>query len=124
MEYPVYIIFFTLAGAHLELAAVLTAGGLAIAYIAARSAGKFLAGFAGGLAAHYDVRQSAWLGLGMLPQAGVAVGLGLAASQTFPEAGPTVNAVILAAIVFFEVVGPVLTTRAVSYTLAPEPTTT
>ena len=121
VEYPVYIIFFTLAGAHLELAAVVAAGGLAIAYIAARSAGKFIAGFAGGLAARYDLRQSAWIGLGMLPQAGVAVGLGLAAAQTFPEAGPTVNAVILAAIVFFEVIGPVLTTRAVSCTLETAP---
>jgi nucleotide-binding universal stress UspA family protein len=100
---------------------VLAAGGLAIAYIVARSAGKFLAGFAGGLAARYDVRQSAWIGLGMLPQAGVAVGLGLAAAQTFPEAGPTVNAVILAAIVFFEVIGPVLTTRAVTCTLETAP---
>ncbi|MDY0341449.1 MAG: cation:proton antiporter, partial [Coriobacteriia bacterium] len=123
VEYPVYIIFFTLAGAHLELAAVLAAGVLAIAYIVARSTGKFLAGFAGGIAAHYDLRQSAWIGLGMLPQAGVAVGLGLAAAQTFPEAGPTVNAVILAAIVFFEVVGPVLTTKAVSCTLVQKPAT-
>jgi nucleotide-binding universal stress UspA family protein len=57
----------------------------------------------------------------MLPQAGVAVGLGLAAAQTFPEAGATVNAVVLAAIVFFEVVGPVLTKRAIACTLEPEP---
>jgi len=121
VEYPVYIIFFTLAGAHLELAAVLAAGGLAIAYIAARSLGKFMAGFAGGLASRYAARQSAWIGLGMLPQAGVAVGLGLTAAQTFPEAGATVNAVVLAAIVFFEVVGPVLTKRAIACTLGPEP---
>ena len=121
VEYPVYIIFFTLAGAHLELAAVLAAGGLAIAYIVARSLGKFMAGFAGGLASRYAARQSAWIGLGMLPQAGVAVGLGLAAAQTFPEAGATVNAVVLAAIVFFEVVGPVLTKRAIACTLGPEP---
>ncbi|MGB4442017.1 MAG: cation:proton antiporter [Coriobacteriia bacterium] len=122
VEYPVYIIFFTLAGAHLELSAVIAAGGLAVAYILARSAGKFLAGFAGGLAARYDTRQSAWIGLGMMPQAGVAVGLGLAAAQTFPESGPTVNAVILAAIVFFEVVGPVLTKRAVSCTIESDST--
>lgn len=121
VEYPVYIIFFTLAGAHLELAAVMAAGGLAISYIVARSLGKFAAGFAGGIASRYDVRQSAWIGLGMLPQAGVAVGLGLAAAQTFPEAGATVNAVVLAAIVFFEVVGPVLTKRAVACTLEPAP---
>ncbi|MBN2848808.1 MAG: cation:proton antiporter [Coriobacteriia bacterium] len=117
VEYPVYIIFFTLAGAHLELAAALAAGLIAIAYIAARSLGKFLAGMAGALWAGYDVRQSAWVGLGMLPQAGVAVGLALAAAAAFPESGPTVNAVVLASLVFFEVLGPVLTKRAVACTL-------
>lgn len=117
VEYPVYIIFFTLAGAHLEIAAVLAAGGLAVAYILARTTGKFFAGLAGGLTARYNLRQSAWIGLGMVPQAGVAVGLALDAAQTFPESGATVNAVILAAIVVFEVAGPALTKRAVSCTM-------
>lgn len=124
VEYPVYIIFFTLAGAHLQPSAVLAAGGLAAAYILARSLGKLVAGLAGGLAARFDFAQSTWIGLGMLPQAGVSVGLALAAAQTFPKAGPTVNAVVLAAIVVFEVVGPMLTKRALSSTLeripAPE----
>jgi nucleotide-binding universal stress UspA family protein len=53
----------------------------------------------------------------MLPQAGVAVGLALAAAAAFPESGPTVNAVVLASLVFFEVLGPVLTKRAVACTL-------
>lgn len=119
VEYPVYIIFFTLAGAHLELAAALAAGLVAVAYITARSTGKFVAGMAGALAAGYTTKQAAWVGLGMLPQAGVAVGLALAAAQAFPESGATVNAVVLAALVFFEVVGPVLTKRAVTCTLEP-----
>jgi Kef-type K+ transport system membrane component KefB len=120
VEYPVYIIFFTLAGAHLELASVVTGGLLAIAYIVARALGKFIAGFTGSLAAGYDMRQSAWFGLGMLPQAGVAVGLALHAAQAFPEIGATVNAVVLAAIVVFEIVGPVLTKKAVSCLLEAE----
>ncbi|MDO9555974.1 MAG: cation:proton antiporter [Coriobacteriia bacterium] len=120
VEYPVYIIFFTLAGAHLELASIATGGFLALAYILARSLGKFIAGFGGSLAAGYDARQSAWFGLGMLPQAGVAVGLALNAAQVFPEIGATVNAVVLAAIVVFEIAGPVLTKRAVSCMLEVE----
>jgi len=117
IEYPVYIIFFTLAGAHLELASIVTGGMLALAYIVARSLGKFIAGFGGSLAAGYDLRQSTWFGLGMLPQAGVAVGLALNAAQIFPEIGATVNAVVLAAIVVFEIAGPVLTKKAVTCTL-------
>ncbi len=120
VEYPVYIIFFTLAGAHLELASIATGGLLAIAYILARSLGKFIAGFAGSIAAGYGRRESAWFGLGMLPQAGVAVGLALNAAQVFPEVGTTVNAVVLAAIVVFEIAGPVLTKKSVSCMLDVE----
>lgn len=120
IEYPVYIIFFTLAGAHLELGSIVSGGLLALAYILARSLGKFLAGFGGSLAAGYGPRESAWFGLGMLPQAGVAVGLALNAAQAFPEIGATVNAVVLAAIVVFEIIGPVLTKKAVACTLEAE----
>lgn len=113
VEYPVYIIFFTLAGAELELSAVAAGGLLMVAYIAGRSAAKFIAGFAGSLVGGYGYKDAAWLGFGMLPQAGVAVGLALSAGQVFPEAGPTVNAVVLASLVFFEVVGPMATKRAI-----------
>jgi nucleotide-binding universal stress UspA family protein len=49
----------------------------------------------------------------MLPQAGVAVGLALTAATVFPDVGPTINAVVLAAIVFFELLGPISTQRAI-----------
>ena len=51
VEYPVYIIFFTLAGAELDFKLIFAGGVLALmlAYIVARSAGKFLAGFGGSL---------------------------------------------------------------------------
>ncbi len=119
IEYPVYIIFFTLAGAHLQLSAALAAGVVALAYIVARSLGKFLAGTLGALAAGYDVRQSAWVGLGMLPQAGVAVGLALSAAELFPESGGLVNAVVLGSLIFFEITGPIFAKRAVLVTKEP-----
>lgn len=113
VEFPVYILFFTIAGANLKLDAVVAGGALVLIYIAARAAGKFAAGFAGGMATGFDVRSSAWVGLGMLPQAGVAVGLALTAGNVFPDVGPTINAVVLAAIVFFEMLGPLFTSRAI-----------
>jgi len=115
VEYPVYIIFFTLAGAELNVSVVMQGGLLMVAYVLARSAGKFLAGFVGGLAGRLSAAQSAWFGLGSLPQAGVAVGLSLAASQDFPDIGPTITAVVLASIVFFELVGPVATKQALGH---------
>ena len=112
IEYPVYIIFFTLAGAELDPTIVMQGGWLMLGYIVARSAGKFLAGFVGGLAGRLKPSQAAWFGLGSLPQAGVAVGLALAATSDFPDIGPTITAVVLASIVFFEIVGPVGTKQA------------
>lgn len=112
VEYPVYIIFFTLAGAHLQLSAAVSAGLLAGAYILARSLAKFLAGSVGALAGGYRLRQSLWVGLGMLPQAGVAVGLALSAAQMFPESGAVVNAVVLGSLVFFEITGPLFAKKA------------
>lgn len=113
VEFPVYILFFTLAGANLRLETLVTGGGLVVVYILARALGKFTAGFAGGLASGYSVGSSSWFGLGMLPQAGVAVGLALSASVTFPVIGDTINAVVLAAIVVFELLGPISTGKAI-----------
>ena len=83
-----------------------------LAYIVARSLGKFLAGFGGSLLSGIKPRQAAWFGLGSLPQAGVAVGLALSATIDYPEVGATVTAVVLASIVFFELVGPPATKKA------------
>lgn len=56
-----------------------------------------------------DTRRSLWLGAALLPQAGVAMGIALIASQTFPEHGDTILQVAVAGTVVFELVGPILT---------------
>lgn len=122
VEYPVYIIFFTLAGAELDFRVVLSGGFIMIAYIAARAAGKFLAGFSGSMLSGLSPSQAGWFGLGSLPQAGVAVGLALSASADFPEAGPTITAVVLASIVFFEAVGPLAAKRTLNEICSAEET--
>ena len=114
VEYPVYIIFFTLAGAELDFKVVMTGGLLMLGYIAARAGGKFVAGFAGSLMSGLRLKEATWFGLGSLPQAGVAVGLALSASTDYPEAGPTITAVVLASIVFFELVGPIAAKKAMT----------
>ena len=116
VEYPVYIIFFTLAGAELDFKLIFAGGVLVLmlAYIVARSAGKFLAGFGGSLLSGITARQATWFGLGSLPQAGVAVGLALSASIDYPEVGSTVTAVVLASIVIFELLGPPAAKRALA----------
>ena len=68
----------------------------------------------GGLAGGYGTRGAMLIGIGLLPQAGVAIGLALDAGRTFATVGPTVNAVVLAAVVVFELLGPLGVRKAVA----------
>lgn len=109
IEWPFLILFFLLAGASLHMDALTEAGWLLAVYVILRVAGRLLgAGIGGRLGrAAPDIRR--WMGLAMLPQAGLAIGMALLASQRFPDAGDIVLPVVLAATVIFELVGPIIT---------------
>ena len=85
VESPFLIIFFMLAGAALELGALLDASLLGFVYIVSRVIGKFLGAAGGAAISHTDAATGRWMGLALLPQAGVAMGMALVASTTFPE---------------------------------------
>lgn len=112
IEQPFLVIFFLLAGASFELEALLLSGGLGIAYIALRTTGKVLGGWLGGRRAGLPGREAAWLGVALLPQAGVALGLALVAAEQLPDGARLVSTVVFATIVF-ELTGPVGTRAAV-----------
>ncbi len=86
-----YIFFFTLAGANLHLQALQHLGLLSILYIIGRvaglSTGSYLGAAIGGL--HDNIRK--YLGLGILSQAGVAIGLALVLKQNLTGLGPVIN---------------------------------
>ena len=110
-----FILFFFLAGAHLDFAALPALGAIGIAYLIGRSAGKiggaWLGAYIGG--ASKTIRNN--LGLGLLSQAGVAIGLSLLVAQEFAEIGSdqaqaiaaSVVTTITATCIFFEIVGPI-----------------
>jgi len=117
----VFILFFCLAGAHLKLSAIPALGSLGCIYILGRSIGKI---GGAGLAARLgrvETNIKKYLGLGILSQAGVAIGLSLIVKQDFaqlaiqynlPHAamiGVTVITTITATSIFFEIIGPILT---------------
>ena len=111
IEQPVYLMFFALAGAGIHLEDVPQVGLLGITYIAVRTVTKIVGGTAGGLLGGLGWRQARRLGIDLIPQAGVAVGLAALAAEQLPEQGSEVATVVLGSVVLFELVGPVLVAR-------------
>ncbi|MBP5288439.1 MAG: cation:proton antiporter [Clostridia bacterium] len=108
---PLYMLFFVISGAQLRLDVVPKIGLLGVLYILFRSGGKYLGARWGSAAVHADSNVKKYLGITLLPQAGVAIGLAtvVAAAPGFDAYGSRIQAVILCATLFYELVGPLLT---------------
>lgn len=103
------ILFFILAGASLELGALKHLGVLGTVYVVARVAGRMLGAWLGGRACHAEPAVRRWIGIAMMPQAGVALGMALIAVGRFPTYQATILPMVVASTVFFELTGPILT---------------
>jgi Kef-type K+ transport system membrane component KefB len=103
---PLYAIFFVIAGADLNLGLLRSVGPLGLLYLAARVTGKIAGAWGGARLSSMPPQVQRALGFGLLSQAGLAVGLTLTIGTRFPTLAPTVNTVVLAAVVIFEVIGP------------------
>lgn len=109
LEYPVFAMFFLWAGASLHVRALGGIGWIFGVYVVGRAVGKL----AGPVLASIRLRwnsataiQSRCLGAALLPQAGAAVGLAVLARESLPGSGDLILATVLAAVVVFELVGP------------------
>ena len=114
IEWPFMAAFFLLAGASLEFDAVLGIGFLGVAYIVLRALGKYTGGYLGARLGGAAGPARQWVGVALLPQAGVSIGMGLLAANKFPELGTKLLAVIIGTTVFFELVGPLCTRLALN----------
>ncbi|MBT3274628.1 MAG: hypothetical protein HN368_15835 [Spirochaetales bacterium] len=110
-----FLLFFGLAGANLHLAALPAVGLIGAAYILARSAGKIGGATLGAFIGKASSNLKKYAGIGILSQAGVAIGLSLVLKQElleFGSRGEEIGAVVLTTItatsIVFEIVGPVL----------------
>jgi Kef-type K+ transport system membrane component KefB len=103
---PLYVIFFVLAGADLDLGLLRSLGIAGIVYVICRSGGKLLGAWYAARRAGFPETVQRLLGFSILAQAGLAVGLVLLTQRRFPDLGPTVAAVVLAGVVIFEIAGP------------------
>jgi len=109
IEWPFLILFFVLAGASLDIDALWLAGGGLAGYVILRVLGRLLGAWLGGALCKDDPAQRWWMGLAMLPQAGVALGMALVAAQRLPTLADVIIPVVVGATVIFELVGPVFT---------------
>ena len=111
---PVNILFFVISGAELDLNVLFHPVTLLIGviYIIARSAGKYFGADLSCRMTHCSQRITSNLGITLLPQAGVALGMALTAA-TLPD-GSAVRNVVLFAVMVYELVGPTMTKMALT----------
>lgn len=104
---PVYVLFFTLAGASLDLSILVSVGALGIAYIFCRAGGKMLGAWAGARAVNAEETVQKYLGLGLLPQGGISIGLSVLVRQQLPEYAVPITTIIMFSVLIYEVSGPI-----------------
>jgi Kef-type K+ transport system membrane component KefB len=104
---PLYAIFFVIAGADLNLGLLPSLGLLGVIYAVGRAAGKLIGANYAARITGLDPQVQKLLGVAMLSQAGLAIGLVLIVGERFPQISATVTTVVLAAVAVFELIGPV-----------------
>ena len=123
---PIYVLFFVLSGAELDLRvfADLAVVGIGIVYILARSAGKILGATGSARLTKCEPSICKYLGITLLPQAGVALGMSATVAAEFGEAGAIIRNIILFSVLIYELAGPIMTKMALTAAgeITPKPT--
>lgn len=108
---PLFVLFFVISGSELDLSvfrdwvAVLVGA----AYIILRSAGKIGGASISSKMMHCSPTIQKWLGITLLPQAGVALGMSLTVSTQLGPDGTVIRSIVLFSVLIYELVGPMLT---------------
>ena len=111
---PLFVLFFVLSGAELNLKILSSPMVLLIGvvYIVFRSLGKYLGSYGSCAMTGCSDKIKKHLGITLLPQAGVALGMALTAQQLAD--GEVVRSVVLFSVLVYELVGPALTKRSLA----------
>lgn len=120
IQWPFMILFFLLAGASFELDALIVLGWMGVAYLGLRVAARFVGGWIGATRGRAPAVQRPWFGVALLPQAGVAIGMALVATEGLPEHAGTILTLTIGSTIVFELIGPVATVWAVRRVAAAE----
>jgi Kef-type K+ transport system membrane component KefB len=116
IEWPFMVVFFILAGASLEIGILANLGLVGAVYLLARISGKLLGAWVGAQVSHANKEVRRWMGMALMPQAGVSIGMALLTANRFPEYQQTILSIVISTTVFFELFGPVFTRMALRHT--------
>ena len=120
---PILTMFFVLSGMRLDLAALPVTGMVGVAYFIVRILGKYVGAYAGCAACEESPQTRRCLGLALIPQAGVSIGLAFLGSRLLPpESGALLTTIILSSAVLYELIGPACAKAALRFsgTIAPQ----
>ena len=105
---PTNLMFFTFAGASLNLSILSTIGWLGVIYALSRASGKIIGATLGAKMVHAKDTIVKWLGLALLPQGGVAIGMTMIVARELPQFSAEITTLTLFSVLIFEVLGPIL----------------
>lgn len=109
---PISLIFFVNSGLGFNIAALASAGVIGVVYFFVRIAGKYAGASLGGLVTKADKKVTKFLGMALIPQAGVSIGLAVLGARVL--GGPTskygslLSTIIISSGILYELVGPAM----------------
>lgn len=109
MTPPVFMLFFLVTGAGMDISILPTIGIMGAIYIIFRVIGKLAGAMMGGKLSKAHPNVQKYLGIGLIPQAGVAIGLAMMCGSVVPEYADKITAVVVCGTIIYELVGPILT---------------
>lgn len=111
ITHPLYLLFFFLSGAELNMSILPTVGAIGMIYVIFRVVGKVLGSSFGAKISKAEPVVTKYLGFTLLPQAGVAIGLAGMAITIVPEYGYKIQTIILCGTIIYELIGPLVTKK-------------
>ncbi len=109
MTPPVFMLFFFVTGAGMDISVLPTVGVIGVVYIVVRVVGKLVGSNIGARISGADKNVRRYLGIGLIPQAGVAIGLAMMCTSVVPEYANEIMAVVVSGTIIYELIGPIVT---------------
>lgn len=123
---PIFVLFFVISGAELDLRVFgdLAVVGIGVVYILARSSGKILGANVSARMVKCEESICKYLGITLLPQAGVALGMSATVAAQFGAEGAIIRGIVLFSVLIYELAGPIMTKMALTAAgdIKPKPT--